>query len=50
MDDQKKRRSMLIYIIVAFVVYLLVSQAIAPQIRNATGVPVIQNKKGELNI
>ena len=36
MNDQKKRRSMLIYIIVALVAYLLVSQALFPQIRNAS--------------
>lgn len=36
MNDQKKRRSMLLYVIVALAVYLLLSKSLFPQIRNAT--------------
>jgi len=36
MDDQKKRRSMLIYVIVALVIYLFLSRSLFPQIMNAT--------------
>ena len=35
MNDQKKRRTMLIYIIVALIAYVLVSNMLSPQIRNA---------------
>ena len=35
MNDQKKRRTMLIYIIVALIAYVLVSNLLFPQIRNA---------------
>ena len=35
MNDQKKRRTMLIYIIVALIAYVLVSNMLFPQIRNA---------------
>ena len=36
MNDQKKRRSMLLYVIVALAVYLFLSRSLFPQIRNAT--------------